>query len=98
MRNRRKTLLRDHLVPEVTLKACPRHYSVSAVLRPSPFEDLKDLPDVRTKSICVHHLIIFNVVDLKKKNPNKFTLFCITIFCSKIMSIYILQFIIQPRI
>ena len=31
MRNRHKTLLRDHLVPEVTLKACPRHYSVSAV-------------------------------------------------------------------
>ena len=32
MRNRRKTLLRDHSVPEVTLKACPRHYSISAVL------------------------------------------------------------------
>ena len=31
MRNRHKTLLRDHLVLEVTLKACPRHYSVSAV-------------------------------------------------------------------
>ena len=31
MRNRRKTLLRDHSVPEVTLKACPKHYSVSAV-------------------------------------------------------------------
>ena len=31
MRNRRKTLLRDHLVLEVTLKACPRHYSVSAI-------------------------------------------------------------------
>ena len=31
MRNRRKTLLRDHSVPEVTLKTCPRHYSVSAV-------------------------------------------------------------------
>ena len=31
MRNRRKILLRDHSVPEVTLKACPRHYSVSAV-------------------------------------------------------------------
>ena len=31
MRNRRKTLLRDHSVPEVTLKACLRHYSVSAI-------------------------------------------------------------------
>ena len=31
MWNRHKTLLRDHSVPEVTLKACPRHYSVSAV-------------------------------------------------------------------
>ena len=31
MRNRCKTLLRDYSVPEVTLKACPRHYSVSAV-------------------------------------------------------------------
>ena len=31
MRNRRKTLLRDHSVLEVTLKACPRQYSVSAV-------------------------------------------------------------------
>ena len=31
MRNRRKTLLRDHLVLEVTLKACPKHYSVSAI-------------------------------------------------------------------
>ena len=32
MRNRRKTLLRDHSVPEVTLKAYPRHNSVSAIL------------------------------------------------------------------
>ena len=31
MENRRKTLLRDHSVPEVTLKAFPKHYSVSAV-------------------------------------------------------------------
>ena len=31
MRNRRKTLLRDHLVLEVTLKACLRHYSVLAI-------------------------------------------------------------------
>ena len=31
MGNRCKTLLRDHSVPEVTLKACPKHYSVSAV-------------------------------------------------------------------
>ena len=31
MWNRCKTLLRDHSVPEVTLKACPKHYSVSAI-------------------------------------------------------------------
>ena len=31
MWNKCKTLLRDHSVPEVTLKACPRHYSVSAI-------------------------------------------------------------------
>ena len=31
MRNRQKTLLRDHSVLEVTLKACPKHYTVSAV-------------------------------------------------------------------
>ena len=31
MRNRCKTLSRDHSVLEVTLKTCPRHYSVSAV-------------------------------------------------------------------
>ena len=31
MRNRCKTLLTDHSVPEVTLKACPKHYSVSAI-------------------------------------------------------------------
>ena len=31
MRNRCKTLLRDHSVLEVMTKACPKHYSVSAV-------------------------------------------------------------------
>ena len=31
MQNRCKTLLRDHSVPGVTWKACPRHYSASAV-------------------------------------------------------------------
>ena len=31
MRNRCKTLLRDQSVPEVTLKACLKHYSVSAI-------------------------------------------------------------------
>ena len=31
MRNRGKTLLRDHSVQEVTLKACLRHYSVSTI-------------------------------------------------------------------
>ena len=36
MRNRRKTLLRDHSVPEVTIQSQP-------YLRPSPLEDLKNL-------------------------------------------------------
>ena len=31
MRNRHKILLRDHLVPEVYLKTCPKCYTVSAV-------------------------------------------------------------------
>ena len=31
MRNRRKTLLRDHVVLDVTLKACLKHYQVSAI-------------------------------------------------------------------
>ena len=44
MRNRRKTLLRDHLVPEVTLKAYLKHTQSQPYLRPSPLEDLKDLP------------------------------------------------------
>ena len=44
MRNRHKTLLRDHSVPEVTLKACPKHAQSQPYLRPSPYEDLKELP------------------------------------------------------
>ena len=43
MRNRRKTLLRDHLVPEVTIQSQP-------YLRPSPCEDLKDFS-------CGFHLV-----------------------------------------
>ena len=31
MRNRHKTLLRDHSVLEVYLKTCPRYYTVSAM-------------------------------------------------------------------
>ena len=46
MRNRHKTLLRDHSVPEVTLKACPQHAQSQPYLKPSPLEDLKDLPQV----------------------------------------------------
>ena len=46
MRNRHKTLLRDHSVPEVTLKACPKDAQSQPNLRPSPFKDLNDLPDV----------------------------------------------------
>ena len=45
MRNRRKTLLRDHSVLEVTLKACPKHALSQLYLRPSPFKDLKDLTE-----------------------------------------------------
>ena len=56
MRNRRKTLLRDHLVPEVTLKACPKHTQSQLYLRPSPLEDLKDLP----------HTIINNLTETNK--------------------------------
>ena len=44
MRNRCKTLLRDHSVLEVTLKACLKHAQSQLYLRPSPLEDLKDLP------------------------------------------------------
>ena len=43
MRNRRKTLLRDHSVPEVILQACSKHIQSQPYLRPSPLEDLKDL-------------------------------------------------------
>ena len=44
MRNRHKNLLRDHLVPEVILQAYPKHIQSQPYLRPSPLEDLKDLP------------------------------------------------------
>ena len=47
MRNRCKTLLRDHSVPEVTLQAYPKQAQSQLYLRPSPLEDLKDLPIVR---------------------------------------------------
>ena len=39
--------MRDHLVPEVILKACPKHTQSQPYLRPSPFEDLKDLPGAK---------------------------------------------------
>ena len=48
MRNRCKTLLRDHLVPEVTLKACPRHYSVSAVPETLTVRGPKRPPNIGT--------------------------------------------------
>ena len=44
MRNRSKTLLRDHSVPEVILQAYPKHIQSQPYLRPSPLKDLKDLP------------------------------------------------------
>ena len=43
MRNRRKTLLRDHSVPEVILQAYLENIQSQPYLRPSPLEDLKDL-------------------------------------------------------
>ena len=46
MRNRRKTLLRDHSVPEVILQAGPKHTQSQLYLRPSLLEDLKDLPQM----------------------------------------------------
>ena len=45
MRNRHKTLLRDHSVPEVILQAYPKHIQSQPYLRPSPLKDLKDLPN-----------------------------------------------------
>ena len=59
MRNRCKTLLRDHSVPEVTLKAYPKHTQSQPYLRPSPLKDLKDLPLFQWGSdICFHTMKI----------------------------------------
>ena len=44
MRNRRKTLWRDHAVPEVKLRLAQGTIKSQPYLRPSPFKDLKDLP------------------------------------------------------
>ena len=44
MRNRCKTLLREHSIPQVILQACVKHIQSQPYLRPSPLEDLKDLP------------------------------------------------------
>ena len=51
MRNRRKTLLRDHSVLEVTTQACPKHIQSQLYLRLSLLEDLKDLPHGRVKLV-----------------------------------------------
>ena len=50
MRNRRKTLLRDHLVLEVILKACLRCHSTSAILEPLAVWGPKRLPN----QFCVY--------------------------------------------
>ena len=63
--NRRKTLLRDHSVPEVTLKACPQHTQSQLYLRPSPLEDLKDLPDLKESQVSEASIKLF-LEDLKK--------------------------------
>ena len=44
MKNRCKTLLRDHSVPEVILQAYPKHIQFQLYRRPSPLEDLKEPP------------------------------------------------------
>ena len=44
MRNRRKTILRDHAVLEVTLRLAQGTIESQLCLRPSLFEDLKGLP------------------------------------------------------
>ena len=46
MSNRCKTLLRDHGVPEVTLRLAQGTNESQSYLRPLPFEDLKYLPKV----------------------------------------------------
>ena len=69
MRNRCKTLLRDHLVLEVTLKACPKHAQSQPYLRPSPFKDLKDLPCATVAEQDYH--IVHNHHRVNKRRHHK---------------------------
>ena len=62
MSNRCKTLLRDHSVPEVRLKAYPKHTQSQPYLRPSPLEDLKDLPT--TNGLDLTMIIMSKMLDL----------------------------------
>ena len=69
MRNRRKTLLRDHSVPEVTLKAYPKHTQSQPYLRPSPLEDLKYLPQGwrNCQERASFHNVLISVIMLFKQ-------------------------------
>ena len=96
MRNRRKTLLRDHSVPGVTLKAYLKHTQSQPYLKPSPLEDLKDLPI---------GLVQFNLRpkdDRMRMSPCVSILLSVCFACcgsiSKyISSIYILSTLVDPN-
>ena len=62
MRNRRKTLLRDHSVLEVILQAYPKHIQSQLYLRPSPLKDLKDLPKLRVSMTGFCNLPIKEII------------------------------------
>ena len=83
MRNRCKTLLRDHAVPEVTLRLARGTIKSQPYLRPSPFKDLKDLPDIQyhplriedTDNIQIHLLNTFGQpMDFKEGTHSKVVL------------------------
>ena len=69
MQNRRKTLLRDHLVPEVTLKACPRHYSVSAVPETLTIRGPKRPPNIDHKYIYQRQKVGFLLFVIDTEKP-----------------------------
>ena len=69
MRNRHKTLLRDHSVLEVTLKAYPKHTQSQPYLRLSPLEDLKDLPLVEIILAAITDLS--DACDLSKEHGTR---------------------------
>ena len=56
MRNRCKTLLRDHAVPEVTLRLAQGTIKSQPYLRHSQFKDLKDLPDIQDHPLRIEDI------------------------------------------